>query len=246
MRLWQSIRRVGFGGGLQRLGDELWNVQSFYELRCDLRPGLVPVASAKMPITMRPVEARTFKGFHNELARCDRSDYLKLLLRNWYCRAGVGTLYVAFDGDEPVYAQWLATPEDQRRIPPFLPGRFPALRSGELLLEGAYTFAAYRRLGLMREGMAQLLGVARERGAPVVVTYVDFDNIGSLRGCADVGFVPDEVRVSTRRIVRWTKNRPVREPDWRAWEAATAKRPSEQAVSPLSSPSTGQADRGST
>ena len=244
MTLWQSIRRIGFVGGLGRLGDELWNVQSFDELRCDLRRDPVPVPSAKIPITMRPVEARTFKGFqtswHAATVRTTSNCSPQLVLPSW-----VGTLYVAFDGDEPVYAQWLATPEDQRRIPRSCLA-LPRVATRRAAARGCLHLRRIPTTRLMREGMAQLLDVARERGAPIVVTYVDFDNIGSLRGCADVGFVPDEVRVSTRRIVRWTKNRPVREPDRRAWEAATAKRPSDQGVSPLSFPSTGQTDRGGT
>lgn len=230
---WVSIRRLGFLGGLRRFAGALWKVKSFYELRCDVRQDHPPVASAKIPTIMQPVEARTFTGFKEELARCDSSDYVNVLFRNWYCRAGVGTLYVASDGEAPTYAQWLITPEDQRRIPWFLRRFFPPLPERELLVEGAYTFAAYRRLGLMREGMAQLLDFARERGAQTAVTYVEVDNIGSLRGCADVGFVPDQLRVKTRRIFRWTQNRPMREADWAAWEVATAKRAGEESASAL-------------
>jgi hypothetical protein len=221
--VWELIRRLRLQGLLGRLGDDLWSVKCFYELRCDLRHELPQVERAKIPIEMQPLEARAFKGFSDELKRCDGSNYLKVLLRTWYCRAGLGTLYVAFQGDAPVYAQWLSAPDEQRRIPWFLPGRFPALHRGEVLLEGAYTFNEYRRLGLMRDGMAQLLEVARGRGASAVITYVAVDNIPSLRGCADVGFVPNRVRVSTRRIVRWTSNHPVDDEHRRLWEAATAK-----------------------
>jgi hypothetical protein len=223
VKVWQLIRQLRPRGLLHRLREDIWETKYFFELRCDLQHELPGVVPAKLPIEMQPVDPRTFTGFSEELARVDADNYLKVLLRTWYCSAGVETLYVGFDGDQPAYAQWLATPEGQRRIPRVLPGRFPALNPDELLLEGAYTFVAYRRLGLMRDGMAQLLRFALKSGASAVITYVAVDNIPSLRGCADVGFAPHRVRVSTRRVLRWTKNRPVGEDDWRLWETATAK-----------------------
>jgi hypothetical protein len=217
------IRCIRPRGLLQRLREDLWNTKYFFELRCDLEHELPDVVPAKLPIKMQPVVPRTFSGFNEELANVDADNYLKVLLRTWYCRAGVEALYVAFDGDNPAYAQWLATPEGQRRIPWFLPGRFPPLKSDQLLLEGAYTFVAYRRLGLMGDGMAQLLRIARQTDASAVITYVAADNIPSLRGCANVGFVPHRIRVSTRRLLRRTTNRPVGAQDREVWEAATAK-----------------------
>jgi GNAT superfamily N-acetyltransferase len=236
--VWQSIGRLRLQKLSPYLRSFLWDTKHDFELRCDLTRELPPIRPAKIPIEMRPTDPREFKGFKDELAKSDGADYRKVLIRAWYCRAGVETLYVGFDGDQPAYAQWLATPEDQRRIPRVLPGRFPELNPDELLVEGAYTFAEYRRLGLMRDGMAQLLRFALETGASAAITYVGVDNIPSLRGCADVGFVPHRMRVSTRRILRWTRNRPVGEEHWRLWEAATAKvsQPAQDSVSPLASP----------
>lgn len=219
----QLIRRLSPSRLLRRLRDDLWSTKHFFELRCDLSKPLPEVAPAKLPITMTPVPPRTFRGFRDELTRTDAENYLKVLLRTWYCRAGVETLYVAFDGEKAAYAQWLVTAEGQRRIPRFLPGRFPALDPNDRLVEGAYTFLDYRRLGLMRDGMAQLLRFAADAGAAAVITYVADDNIGSLRGCANVGFTPHRVRVSTRRIVRWARNHPVDDKQLAVWQAATAR-----------------------
>ena len=223
MKVWQLIRRIRLEALLRRLREDTWDTKLFFELRCDLDHELPAIRPAKLPIEMQPTDRRTFRGFSDELGRIDGANYLKVLLRTWYCRAGFETLFVAYDGINPVYAQWLASPAQQRRIPWFLPGRFPAIRPDELLLEGAYTFIDYRRLGLMRDGMAQLLRCALEKQARAVITYVAVDNIPSLRGCADVGFLPHRVRVSTRRVVRWTRNLPVGTEHWQLWEDATAK-----------------------
>jgi hypothetical protein len=223
VKLWQLISRMRLQGLLRRVRESVWDTKYFFELRCGLEHELPAIQPAKIPIEMQPVGARTFRGFSDELSRSDAANYPKALLRTWYCRAGVETLYVARDGVNPVYAQWLASPKQQRGIPWFLPGRFPALRPGELLLEGAYTFVDYRRLGLMRDGMAQLLRFALETDASAVVTYVAVDNIASLRGCADAGFVPHRLRVSTRRLLRWARCHPIGEEERKLWEAATAK-----------------------
>ena len=55
-------------------------------------------------------------------------------------------------------------------------------------------------MGVMADGMLQLLRIAREEGALAAITYVASDNVASLRGCAAVGFVPDHLRRSTRRV----------------------------------------------
>ena len=69
-------------------------------------------------------------------------------------------------------------------------------------VEGAFTFAAFRRMGAMADGMAQLLRIAAAEGATSALTYVAIDNVPSLRGCANVGFDLDHVRVSIRRLGR--------------------------------------------
>jgi hypothetical protein len=57
-------------------------------------------------------------------------------------------------------------------------------------------------MGAMADGMAQLLRIAAAEGATSALTYVAIDNVPSLRGCANVGFDLDHVRVSVRRLGR--------------------------------------------
>ena len=123
----EVVGRMHVGGLLRRLRESLWSTAYFFELRCDLRGELPEIRTAKIPIVMRPVAPRTFRGFSDELKKSDASNYPKALLRTWYCRAGIETLYVGSDGASPAYAQWLSSREQQRRIPRVLPGRFPAL-----------------------------------------------------------------------------------------------------------------------
>ena len=182
------------------LGEQVWWTKTFLGLRCNLER-LPPVRRAAVPITMEPTSTSLFRGFDQELTRSRGTDYVELLLRKDLCDSGVRELYVAYS-DAPAYAQWLVRAEDQDLLHRNAPGRFAHLEPDEVLLEGAYTFAAFRRMGAMADGMTQLLRIAAGEGATSALTYVAIDNVPSLRGCANVGFDLDHVRVSVRRLGR--------------------------------------------
>ncbi len=152
---------------------------------------------------MRSEPVESFSGFEEELRRSGGRDSVELLLRIQSCESDVTTLYVARAEDgRPAYAQWLIRPQEQERLRAHAPSSYGPLREDEVLLEGAYTFGAFRRLGLMADGMAQLLRHARDEGFRSAITYVATTNVASLRGCGACGFEPDHVRVSERRLGR--------------------------------------------
>jgi hypothetical protein len=199
----------------------LWSSKLSFGLRADL--GTLPARRlAGIAIDMQPADPAAFEGFSAELERVRGREAFELTQRVHFCRAGVRTLFVAAsDAGEPIYAQWLVRPDEQRALHRAARRLFPELHDGEALVEGAYTFVAYRRLGAMADGMHQLLARAREAGDRSVLTYVDADNVASLRGCAHVGFVADHVRKNLwclgRRFVR---RRPLDESAEARWSAA--------------------------
>jgi hypothetical protein len=210
--------------GLALLAQQAWYTKRFLGLRCDLA-ALPDVRPAKIPLVMEPVEVERFRGFADELASAKGADYAQLLLRKRLCEAAVSTLYVASSADgRPVYAQWLTRASEQDRLHAHAPSRYPQLDDEEVILEGAYTFTAFRQLGAMRDGMAQLLRIAAAAGAHTAWTYVETQNTPSLRGCADVGFCPDHLRASVRRLGRRTgATRQLRDDEWLLWDRATAR-----------------------
>lgn len=214
--------RAGYRTTLSVLGEQVWWTKCFLGLRCDLRD-LPPIRRAKIELTMEPRPAEEFRGFADELPRSHGNDYVELLLRQGLCEAGVSTLYVADSEERPAYAQWLIRARDQDIIHEHSPGRYERLYEDEVLLEGAYTFIDFRRLGAMGDGMGQLLQLAKEEGARSAITYVAADNVPSLRGCATVGFELDHARWSVRRLGR--RKSVMRDIDPRAqdaWARATA------------------------
>jgi RimJ/RimL family protein N-acetyltransferase len=84
--------------------------------------------------------------------------------------------------------QWLLGPKDNAFIASL--GGFPQLRSDEALLENAYTPPEYRGLGIMPAAMAEIAEHAVEFSSRYVLTFVQTDNIASLKGCQRAGFTP--------------------------------------------------------
>ena len=195
------LAAVGPRSGVSVLREQLWFTKRFLGLRADLAE-LPESRSALLPLVMEPVTGATFKGFADELREVTGGDYVEALLRQRLHAAGVSTLYVAVHDGRPAYAQWLIRAEHQEALHAHAPGRYSRLAGDEVLVEGAYTFAGFRRLGAMGDCMGQLLRLAAAEGARAALTYVEAHNVPSLRGCATVGFEPDHVRESTRRLGR--------------------------------------------
>ena len=171
---------------------------------------------------MEPQDSTSFSGFAHELQRVSGGESVDVADRQRLCAAGVPMLYVAADDlGKPIYAQWLVRRDEQEPLHRQTNGLFPQLGDGEALVEGAYTFVSFRRLGAMVDGMHQLLVRARDAGDRRVFTYVAEDNVPSLRGCANVGFVPDHLRHDLRRLgMRRVCRRPLDASSKARWAAA--------------------------
>ncbi len=207
---------------LRRLREEL-AAQPIFGLRCDLA-NLPEPRPAQVPTIMEPRDPLAFRGFHDELARVSGRAYVDVFVRVRVCEAGIASLFVSELDGQPMYAQWLIRPSESRQLYSFEPRRYPELSAKEVLLEWAYTFTRFRRLGLMNDCMRQLLVIARDAGHTTAYTYVGSQNVASLRGCANVGFVLDHMRYNRRRLGRAQTS--VSAPDEtarRLWAAATSR-----------------------
>jgi hypothetical protein len=213
------LRSVGLRELVRLALRRTWSSNVSFGLRADL-DRLPEVRPARIAVCMEPRDTTSFSGFEDELDRV--SEGVELVRRQSLCAAGVQRLYVAVDDSgEPIYAQWLVRSDEQEALHRATHGLFPQLGEGEALVEGAYTFVNFRRLGAMTDGMRQLLVRARDSGDRGVFTYVAFENVPSLRGCASVGFVPDHLRLDTRRLgLRRTRRLPLDASADASWAAA--------------------------
>ena len=202
-----------------------WADSRFLGLACATGAIIVP-PPASIPVVMKAAEEQRSRQFVAELPRVSGKDYHEVFARVRMCDLGVQTLYVASAPDGgAVYAQWLIGPEEHAALARAIARPLRPLAADEMEVEGAYTFVEHRRKGAMADGMHQLLEHARTAGARRVITYVGEDNVGSLRGCAAVGFTVDHVRVTRERLgTRRIVFKPIDERARRAWDAATAPR----------------------
>lgn len=211
----------------REIGDILkrraWSSSMSFGLECTDPAGAPSPRPAGIPVAMTAHDARSFRGFHDELPGVSGSDdALEILLRMRMCESGVQGLHVASSEDgRPIYAQWLIAPEQQAELHALTHGLFPQLTGGEGLLEGAYTFVAFRKLGAMSDGMHQLLKIAAEKSMTRCITYVSPGNVGSLRGCANAGFTAGHARVARTRLgMRRYAFRPLDDAEREVWRAA--------------------------
>jgi len=147
--------------------------------------------AAKIPITVRPLTAA------DDLSALDPKPGLSADERLWrlaqlrLLRSGLGICYVAIAPEgKPCYMQWVMSSSENARLRAVFGNLYPSLGPDEALLEGAYTPEAYRGRGIMGAAMTQVAERAGEVGARWVITFVDEQNQGSVKGCIRAGFAP--------------------------------------------------------
>lgn len=217
------LRAAGPSGVAAMLATRLWSTHRGLGLAADLADVPVP-RPASVDVLMEPCDPLGFSGFADDVPLLPPADAVDVARRHRMCAAGVAGLHVAFDPDRrPIYAQWLVVGSQGRGLRRFSNDLLPEPADGEALVEGAYTFVAFRRRGAMADGMHQLLRLAADAGASRCLTYVAPENRPSLRGCAAVGFALDHVRLDRRRLGRRTVTQQAPSPDDEAgWRAAVA------------------------
>jgi RimJ/RimL family protein N-acetyltransferase len=189
----QLLVRVG-----GRLGLGLHAQFTRYGLSRDLtRPFTNP--NAKIPIAVRPLLDADLAPLFSDQAN-DPTEKLQVAWRQAFVNKGARRGFVAVDqrSGQPCYVQWLFGRADNEFLKRL--GGFPMLKDGEALLENAYTPTAFRGLGIMSAAMALIAERAADIGASKVMTFVDRDNIASLKGCARSGFYPDQLHHRTRYV----------------------------------------------
>ncbi|HEX5508320.1 MAG TPA: GNAT family N-acetyltransferase [Pseudolabrys sp.] len=154
--------------------------------------------SAKIPIAVRPLEDRDLPALFSTDSSQSTEEKLQVAWRLAFVEKKPRGGFVAVDtrSDTPCYVQWLFGARDNDFILGL--GGFPALEAQQALLENAYTPPGYRGLGIMSAAMALIAERGSDIGAARVLTFVDIDNVPSLKGCQRAGFYPDLLHHRTR------------------------------------------------
>ena len=187
----------------KRVASRLYGHCTSYGLRRDLE---VPFAApkAKIPIAVRKLIASDIPVLLPDQSGLDAATSWDIRVRRAHLESEIPQCYVAVDqrNDTPCYFQWLMGPAHNAEIQAFFQESFPLLRPHEALLEGAYTPAQYRGMGIMPAAMAEIAERATEIGARYVITFVDRYNIASLKGCKKAGFNPYVERHDAQLLFR--------------------------------------------
>jgi GNAT superfamily N-acetyltransferase len=180
----------------------IYSEDTYYGLRRDMfLPFEAP--EAKMPIRIRPLREQDIPKLLEPKEARKQSALKDHLQRLFLLRSELPTCYVAVTGeDEPCYMQWMMGPQDNASILSYFRGGFPPLGPDEMLLEGAYTPAKYRGLGIMPCAMAKIAEQGRDFGARRIITFVRSDNETALKGCKRAGFLPFTIRTAQWRYFK--------------------------------------------
>ena len=104
----------------------------------------------------------------------------------------------------PSFMQYLFTSVDNDRLQTSFPGSFPVMTPAEAIVEFLYVAPEVRSPGLAVDGIVQVTGEARRRGADSVISFIDPTNKGALFVNHLAGFRAGSVRRSRRRFFRKT------------------------------------------
>ena len=194
------MREDGSGGVIGLARRLTWSEKGWLDLRADLAALPAP-RPGRLSLSMEPVDDAAFPGFREEAGRVSGYDRQEVIARQRWLEAGLRRLYVAWSEGQPAYCQWLVLPAELHVLEAANPTAvYEPLAPGEVLLEGAYTFARFRGQGAMADCMGQLLRIARDEGARAAFTCVAEDNVPSLKGCARAGFEAERLRFSSWRL----------------------------------------------
>lgn len=169
----------------------LYSIERSVCLRRDLDASFDSPRAA-VPLSIAPLnEKHVEKLFDLGLQNRNLPAFKDVINRLNLYHAHIGTCYAAIDetGD-PCYMQWLIGPRENQKLKELYHDGILQLRADEMLLEGAFTRAAFRGKGIMAEAMSHIAENGKSAGARWVITFVKEDNIPSLKGCKKAGFEP--------------------------------------------------------
>jgi RimJ/RimL family protein N-acetyltransferase len=167
---------------VKQLATRLYADQSSMILRCDLE-NPPPAPRARISFLVRKLEPKDVPSIVKERPR-----RLPLILEK------IPTCYVAVTNDDRlVYMNWVVLSSEWKQFRTYFAGDlYKELESNECMFEFAYTFEAFRGLGVMGAALAEIVAqlIKEHPELQCGYTYVLDDNIASLKGCRNAGFRP--------------------------------------------------------
>ncbi len=204
---WVQFGRSALGSGnlgeaCRHAGRRVYSSAEFVGFRRDLSaPFQTP--PAKIPIGVRPIAPGDAERVLPLGPGLPHGEWWEQVTRRRLLEARIGTCYVATAPDDrPCYMLCLMGRADNERVRRYFGGAIPEIAAHEALLEGAFTPAPFRGLGIMAAATALIAERAADIGASRVLCFVAKDNAASVKSCLHAGFAPETVRREDWRLFR--------------------------------------------
>lgn len=181
------VKQLGLVPVLALAKSRLCSLAHYYILRGALSATALRVPTGSK-VTISPLGEDDIDDIKDSLASCDAADRKEILARLLFYKSGFKNCYVIRCGNKIAYMQWIIYPEENDVIMEKYRNRFDPLHAGQVMVENAFTFPAFRGLGYLQRGTQQLLDLAWRRGYRSAVCYIRKENIASLNGFCQMGF----------------------------------------------------------
>ena len=210
-----ALLLVKYGGLEPLLSEVKWRVYhrvTYFGLEKNLSEPDAVVES-RLPYSLKLATPEDIRELYSLVKTGDKGGMFERMKRIWFYNFGFHHCYVARSREDNniCYVQWTISARDNKaEIEQYKTSfSFSRLGNEDIQLEHAYTFEKYRGKNIMPAVMNDLFQIARERGFKRVVTYVESDNIASLKGCDKVGFKKFE-EVHRQRFLSLSRYRIIR------------------------------------
>lgn len=188
-RILSDANHGDFQNAYNRVAYWVYGNSTFYGLKHDACDPL-PTVKANMNFLLRPIEPKDIDSiFLTSSKNVIGKVHNDLLRRYQVYQTGTPTCYAAFTDDGiPCHIHWLIRSEHNDFLQTYFDGRFPILKEKEAVLEMFFTPPEFRRKGIMSEAAARTAKQAFQMGVERVVTFVDVNNLASLKALKLAGF----------------------------------------------------------
>lgn len=190
------LREFGTWSKRRAISNPLWHYRVSIGLRRDLSLDVTP-PRASIPLHVREIRASDVPLLlPTRCAHLPRAERREVTNRRSLISQNIQQCFVAIDAStqRPCFIQWALRSSSNEFIQRFFKGRFPALRSNQVLLENAYTPPDYRGRGIMADAMNRIALILKQDSIDELITFVDHENYSSIKGCARAGFSAYTVR----------------------------------------------------
>ena len=199
------LRRLSAEALFGVMKKNIYSCRHYYLLQLNLAHYKPYSLSRKPAGELCRMTADDFKTISQQLGRTEGKDRKELAYRIYYYKLGFDRAYCVKANQKIAYLQWIIYPDENEILQKHFPNRYPEIRPNQVLLENAFTFPDKRGLGYYYYISTRILEKIKNEGYKYALSYVQVDNLDSLKSTLQMGFQITQIYRERRLlgIVRW-------------------------------------------